>query len=75
MPRKGVQEIMGRRTIQTTLRHAHLAPGQALDAIMALDGWGQEAASRSTPTGTITGTGAFEPRLAAGAGKQQAVVQ
>ncbi|MGH9473382.1 MAG: tyrosine-type recombinase/integrase [Terriglobales bacterium] len=49
-----VRELLGHRTIQMTVRYAHLAPQHTLEAVERL---GRFAA---VPTGTRTGTGGFE---------------
>jgi hypothetical protein len=50
-----VQELMGHKTIQVTLRYAHLGPQHQLEAVQRLCDTGL-ALSRTTDTGTDTGT-------------------
>ncbi|MGH9393069.1 MAG: tyrosine-type recombinase/integrase, partial [Terriglobales bacterium] len=48
-----VQELLGHRTIQMTVRYAHLAPQHTLEAVERLGRFG------GVQTGTRTGTGGF----------------
>lgn len=50
-----VQELMGHKTIQVTLRYAHLAPAHQLEAVQRLCNTGS-AWNRATDTRTDTGT-------------------
>ncbi len=45
-----VQELMGHKTIQMTLRYAHLSPGHQLEAVQRV------ALNPGKPTGSATGT-------------------
>ena len=54
-----VQELMGRKTIQVTMRYAHLAPQHQLEAVQRLCDTGL-ALGGATDTRTDTGTS--EPR-------------
>ena len=55
-----VQELMGHKTIQVTLRYAHLAPEHQLEAVQRLCDTA-EAPTDSTDTRTSTGASAVTP--------------
>jgi Phage integrase family len=52
-----VQELMGHKTIQVTMRYAHLAPAHQLEAVQRLCNTGS---ARSRATDTRTDTTPFE---------------
>ncbi|MGH9477372.1 MAG: tyrosine-type recombinase/integrase [Terriglobales bacterium] len=68
---RGVQELMGHKTIAMTCRYAHLAPSHQLAAVRRLDGWGEKGSENGKPTGTR----AKGPRRAGVADTAQVLVQ
>jgi integrase len=72
---RDLQELMGHKMIAMTCRYAHLAPSHQLEAVRRLDTWGQKRAVGQNPSGTRSGTGAFESDQAELASSAKAVVQ
>lgn len=58
-----IQELMGHKSIQMTVRYAHLAPTYQLAAVERLADVGRAVESQS-PTDTRTSTGVFEEQVA-----------
>ncbi len=49
-----VQAIMGHKTIQTTMRYAHLSPNHLHAGIAVLDGWHEGNVIQQAVTGTAS---------------------
>jgi len=64
-PIRTIQELMGHKTIQMTVRYAHLAPQHTLAAVERLcepvEVQSNEEAALEAPTDTRTDTSAFQP--------------
>jgi site-specific recombinase XerC len=72
---RGVQELMGHKTIAMTCRYTQLAPSHQMAVVRRLDRWAQEGRKNQNATGTKTGTGHFRDQETGEGDSAQAAVQ